>query len=38
MSRIDYSSSDSVICIPQKLHLPIGQVKNRIHKSDSKIY
>ena len=38
MSRTDYSSSDSVICFLQKLHLPIGQVKNRIHKPDSKIY
>ena len=38
MSRIDYSSSDSVICFPQKLHLPIGQVKNRIHKPDGKIH
>ena len=29
MSRIDYSSS--VFEVPQKNHLPIGQVKNRIH-------
>ena len=34
MSRIDYKSF--VIWIPQKTHLPIGQVKNRIHQLDSK--
>ena len=37
MSRIEYKSS--IIWIsPQKLHLPVGQVENRILKPDSKIH
>ena len=32
------TSSSSVIRIPKKNHLPVGQVKNRIHQPDSKIH
>ena len=31
MSRIDYSPL-------KKLHLPVGQVENRIHQPDNKIH